>query len=129
MAGVRVEGVDALTESFDRIVGEIPKTLQGVVKRGAQNIKTDWRRRWSGIKHAPRLPYSITYDTHVSGSRVWAEIGPVDGPEKQGFLGRIIEYGGIHSGPIPGGIPAADAEAPRFERAVADAVAELVSKV
>ena len=129
MAGVRVEGVDALTESFDRIAGEIPKTLQGVVKKGAQNIKEDWRRRQSGIKHAPRYTSSITYDTHVNKSRVWAEIGPVDGPEKQGFLGRVYEYGTPKSAPIPGGIPAADAEAPRFERAVADAVAELVSKV
>ena len=129
MADVRVEGVDGLAASFDRIAAEIPKTLQGVVKKGAQNIKDDWRRRWSHIAHAPRLRRAVTYDVHVNKSRIWAEIGPVEGPELQGFLGPIIEYGGIHNAPIPGGVPASDAEAPRFERAIADAVDGLVSRL
>ena len=29
-------------------------------------------------------------------------------------------HGGIHSGPNPGGLPAIDAEEPRFERAMGD---------
>jgi hypothetical protein len=46
-----------------------------------------------------------------------SEIGPVDGPALQGFLGAIIEFGGIHSGPIPGLLPSLAEEEPRFAAA------------
>jgi hypothetical protein len=85
-----------------------------VVSKGAVNIKTDWRAAWKGIKHAPRLPLSISYDITESDSEIVAEIGPVEGPQLQGFLGPIIEFGGIHNAPIPGGLPALQAEEPRF---------------
>ena len=88
-----------------------------VVSKGALNIKSEWRRRWRGIAHAPRLPLSISYDITDAADMISAEIGPVDGPALQGFLGAIIEFGGIHSGPIPGGLPSLELEAPRFESA------------
>lgn len=98
-----------------------------VVSKGALNIKTDWRDRWSGIAHAPMLPYTVTYDIHRGVGEVSAEVGPDKdlvvggGPIRQpGRLGNIIEFGTVKNAPIPGGAPALDNEEPRFTRAAAD---------
>lgn len=127
-ASVRVTGIDELTASFDRIQAEIPKTLQGVVKKGAQNIKDDARKRAEGMRHAPAYPRSIGYDVITRANSVRAEIGP-DKLKRQGALGNLIEYGSVNNAPRPHLQPALDAEAPRFERATADAVQELVDRV
>lgn len=105
-----------------------PVEVRQVLFRGALNIKKDWQRRWSGIAHAPHIPRSIDYDIEGSPLAPEAQIGPNRelGPEAQGFLGAILEYGGIHNGPVPGGLPALDQELPRFERALADLSVELL---
>lgn len=95
-------------------VAEVAK----VVSKGALNIKRDWRKRATGIAHAPRYPRSINYD--LSGFT--AEIGPEDSPENQGFLGPILEFGGAHNGPRNDGGQALEAEAPRFEKALHDLI-------
>ena len=114
---VSIQGEKELIAEFDAAIKELPDGAKKVVSKGALNVKSDWRRRWHGIAHAPRLPLSISYDITESATEISAEIGPVDGPALQGFLGAIIEFGGIHSGPIPGGLPSLELEAPRFESA------------
>lgn len=100
--------------------------LRGIIQKGALNIKNDARRFATGLRHAPAYPSSITYDTYYTPGGVRAEIGPdrALGPAKQGFLGAILEYGGIHSGPNAHMGPALDREGPRFEQAIADAAEE-----
>jgi hypothetical protein len=92
-----------------------------LVSKGALNMKRDWRRTWSDIAHAPFVSLAISYDV-TGGTRaggwVEAEIGPEDNADRQGFLGRIFELGGLHSPPMPGGLPALEAEAPRTEAAL-----------
>ena len=90
------------------------KDAVAVVKRGAQNIKTDWRAASQGIKHAPRYPRSIGYDVIERTNNVEAVIGPDDSPGNQGFLGPILEFGGAHNAPRNDGGMALDAEEPRF---------------
>lgn len=87
---------------------------KAVVKRGATNIKNDWRARAKGIAHAPRYPRSIGYDVTERKFNVEAEIGPADGPENQGFLGPILEFGGAHNHPMNHGGESLDAEEPKF---------------
>ena len=111
---VSIRGEKELIAEFDAAIRDLPPNARKVVARGAFNVKREWRRRWQGIAHAPRLPYSITYDTTESAGEISAEIGPVDGPALQGFLGAIIEFGGIHNAPNPGGLPALELEEPRF---------------
>jgi hypothetical protein len=110
-----------------RILAEAPdiaiREVRAVVKRGAQNIKTDAQRRISGLAHAPAYPRAISYDTHDGMSKAWAEIGP-DKNKRQGALGNILEYGTVKNPPIPHMAPAAAAERPRFEKALEDAAAK-----
>lgn len=110
-----VELLGDLAKAQTRSVG----AFAAVVNKGAVNVKKDWRQRWSGIAHAPALPAAVTYDITYGLGRIEAEIGP-DKDLRQGPLGNIIEFGTVNNAPIPGGLPALAAEAPRFERALGD---------
>lgn len=110
-----VELLGDLARAQTRSVAE----FAAVVNKGAVNVKREWRQRWSGIGHAPALPAAVTYDVSYGLGRIEAEIGP-DKDRRQGALGNVIEFGTVNNAPIPGGLPALDAEAPRFERALGD---------
>lgn len=99
------------------VAGAAPAESRQAVAKGALNIKSDARRRVSGNPHLPRYPASITYDSHETPTGGWAEIGP-DKERPQGALGNVLEYGGTRSAPLPHMRPAAEAELPRFERAM-----------
>ena len=117
-----VTGLTELQAALAHAEADVGKETRQVVSRGALQVKKEWQQRWSRIAHAPHIPRSINYDLTTTGDGTSADIGPdrALGPELQGFLGSILEYGGIHSGPNPGGLPAIDAEEPRFERAMGD---------
>jgi hypothetical protein len=107
--------VDALNRASRVALPDVTR----VVAVGARNIQQDWRRRWSGFRHAPALPAAITYDVFNSLRGPAADIGP-DKNRRQGALGNLLEYGSIKNAPIPGGAPAAQAEEPRFAKALED---------
>jgi hypothetical protein len=118
-------GLDGLAADLAREAAVDPDEARKVVQKGLLNIKTDWRKRWSGIAHAPMIPYTINYDSYVKGSVVGGEVGPDDaktvggGPHRTpGNLAVFLEFGGPRNAPIPGGAPALEAERPRFERAM-----------
>lgn len=122
MDQVRVTGIDDLNRlaaELDTAAGVAPEEARKVVAHGAFNIKKDWRQAWTGLAHAPALPYAISYDVRQVGGRVAAEIGP-DKDKRQGALGNLIEYGSVNNAPRPGGLPALEREAPRFEKAMED---------
>lgn len=121
---VTVTGLRELVRDLEAVDNKLPAGVKAVVSKGALNIKNDWKRRWSGIGHAPALPAAVTYDTKESRDSVSAQIGPDKG-RRQGALGNIIEFGTSNNAPIPGGLPALAAEQPKFEKALED-VAEKV---
>lgn len=108
--------------TLDEAVERAPDEVRRVAQKAALNIKTDWRIRWSGHPHYPALPSAITYDTTVSDAGVEAEIGP-DKSRPQGPLGNLIEFGSRNNAPLPGGLPALQAEEPRTAAAI-EALAE-----
>lgn len=116
-------GVEVLAADFGRAADIALTGVRKVVQKGALNIKTDARRRVTGLAHAPAYPYSITYDTEIKRNRVEAEIGP-DKDKRQGALGNLLEYGSVKNPPIPHMAPAAQAELPRFEKALEDLAAK-----
>lgn len=116
---ITVTGLRELVRDLEAVDGKLPAGVKAVVSRGALNVKNDWKRRWSGIGHAPALPRAISYDTKASATVVEAEIGP-DKERRQGALGNLIEFGSTNNAPIPGGLPALAAEAPKFEKALED---------
>ena len=121
---VSIQGEKELIAEFDAAIKELPDGAKKVVSKGSLNIKSATRRRWQGIAHAPRLPLSVSYDITESAGYISSEIGPVDGPALQGFLGAIIEFGGIYSGPNPGLLPSLAEEEPRFAAACDELLAK-----
>lgn len=106
-----------MLDAINRASRVVPAECAAVVAKGALNIKKDAARRVTGLAHAPRYPRSITYDTYVSLTGPAAVIGP-DKAKPQGALGNILEFGTTKNAPIPHLAPAAEAEQPRFEKAV-----------
>lgn len=118
-AGVDSSQLRQLAADFDRAADVAPAEARKVVAKGALNIKTDARRRRAGSTWFPRLPAAITYESHITPSGGYADVGPEHG-RPQGNLGHIPEYGSLRTAPEPYMAPAADAELPRFERTMAD---------
>ncbi len=107
-----------LIVALDQAAAQAPDEVRRIAQKGALNIKTDWRTRWSGHPRYRLLGYAVTYDTTMSPASIDAEIGPDKG-RPQGALGNIIEFGTRNNAPTPGGLPALQAEAPRTEVALA----------
>lgn len=90
-------------------------------------MKEDWRSvfPWSGSKHLPSLGAHLAYETHSTGSGVWAEVGVNKGG--QGNLGAIIEFGSVNNAPHPGGPGALAKAAPVLEAELAALAESLVA--
>lgn len=101
--------------------------VQVVVAKGSLNIKNGWRQRWSGLSHLRQVPSTISYDTEVKRDTVVGDIGPDKDREGQAPYAVLLEYGSIHNPPMPGGAPALEEEAPRFEAALAALGEKLVT--
>lgn len=125
---VRADGLRQVEAMLDSAHDDAVPEGKKVVGKGSNNIKKDWRQRWSGLDHAGGLPHTINYDVKVKGTVIDGEIGPDLAKGGQAPLGGFLEleYGTRWSAPQPAGAPALDAEAPRFERAVADLGAKLL---
>lgn len=103
---------------IDRAEGDLSK----VVERGAVNIKRDSLsilRSYSSGNYLKHYPRSMSYDMV---GKLAAEIGP-DSSKPQGGMGSGIEFGSVHTAPMPHLFPALDMEEPRFGKNVAGIVA------
>lgn len=111
--------------TLGKAVSAGPDEAAKVVAKGALNIKNDARRRIGRPAHAPAYASAITYDTYRWFTGPAADIGPDKG-RRQGALGNVLEFGTVNNAPIPHMIPAAEAESPRFEKAMGDLAARLL---
>lgn len=123
MSGVRFDMSDVrrLERHLARVVPRARRDARAVVRRGAVNIKRDWRAnaRSTAPKHARLYPGSIGFDFGAYGPDLFmAIIGPDKGGP-QGALGNLLEYGSVHNPPHRDGGRALDAEEPRFEAQMA----------
>jgi hypothetical protein len=114
--------VDSLAAQLRRAGSEaLTREVEAVVKRGAVNVKKDWRAnaKETAGSAARVYPYSITFDgpTRLPGHRIEAEIGPDKG-KRQGALGNLLEYGSVNNPPHNDGKRAADKEQDKFAEAV-----------
>jgi hypothetical protein len=111
--------VTALADAITKASAPALADTEAVVFKGAMNIKRDAARRISGHPRFRRVPSSIDFDMYHSLKGPAAEIGP-NHAKPQGNIAHIAEYGGLHSAPIPFMRPAADAEEPKFVKALED---------
>lgn len=129
MAGIDIDAsdVERLVTGLTNVPARMLPEARAVVAKGAVNIKKDWAGRWSGLAHAPSVGRAVTYDLVNLLTAVEAEIGP-DKERRQGALGNLIEFGSVNNGPIPGGLPALQAEEPRFLAAIEQLAADVLER-
>ena len=127
--GTRKVGLAAWIRDLETLEDRAAEALPKVVRRGAVNVKEEWRTLWEAVKkpptHIPHLVRGIGYDTVSKPPRWSAEIG-VARSNSQSPIAHLLEYGSIHNPPYPGGKAALDAEEPRFVKAVGDAAEGLL---
>lgn len=121
----KVTGDREVLAMLTRAHGKALDETEAVVKKGCLNIKNDWAQRWSGLAHAPAVGASINFDVFYTLTAVNGEVG-ADKGKRQGALANLIEFGSVNNGPIPGGLPALQAEQPRFEKALEDLALRLL---
>jgi hypothetical protein len=129
--GFEMTGATELIAVLTVAADEVMPAVENVVGKGCLNIKrqaADIIRAVSHLGYLPHYPRSISYDVTRGGDLVTGEVGP-DAAKLQGGLARILEYGTVNNAPIPHMSPALDAEAPRFERALADVAVDLLEGV
>lgn len=125
MTDFEVSGLNELVADLRDAPGKAQRKVDAVVKKGASNMVKDWRQRASGLRHAPAYPRSITFESDWEGSSYVAEVGP-DRALTQGPLGDLIERGSSNNPPHGNDVAVAEAEAPRFEKAISDLGGELL---
>lgn len=129
---IRVTGLREVIVEFGAAESRALPEVTGVVSKGALNVKKDWQKAWKaarsggrGRTHIPALYAAVNYDVYTVPGAVRAEIGP-DLGRRQGWLGHELEFGSPTNAPHPGGQPALDAEAPRFEAAMVELTRKLL---
>lgn len=121
---IDVTEVRALEHDMRQVDSRLTRHLIPVVEKGAINVRDDMRQAAAGSRYFHLLP--LTYDMNYPAGAIEAEVGPVKGGAAS--LANIAYFGGAHGGgrTIEDPQAAADREAPRFERALADVAADLV---
>lgn len=122
--GWKEVGRDMHTAS-ERVVEDGKK----IVGQGCNNIKKQARQIIeANTPHGYLVHYKrdFSYEVTAHAGDIIGEVGP-DANKLQGGLARIIEYGTIHSAPIPHLSPSLDDEAPRFARYAADLANDLIN--
>ena len=117
--------VRELAADFTRVPGELSRHAIPVLSKGALNIKNQMRESFeasgnAGFRYVGR---TVTYDLTTEGNELSAEIGP-DKPS--GALANVAIFGTPRGGgTVADPREALEAEAPRFEKALADLAEEL----
>ena len=116
-------GLAQLSRELRAVANLAPEEVAKIVKKGAQNIKTDWARRMRMREkhgHIPHLPKSIGYDVAKTKYGARATIGP-NKQASQGPLAHLLEFGSVNNAPHNDGGAALMAEAPNFYREISKA--------
>lgn len=91
-----------LSKNLGKVAGSAVKDVDAVIKRGAQNVKTEmvysvyWSRHFNSKKRRG-LAESISYDSHYLPGKVRYVIGP-DKNKPGGALGNIAYFGTSRGG-------------------------------
>lgn len=115
---IDVSEVTGFVDSVGRITASATREVDAVVKKGAQNVKTEMVADASASPHFKGMAGSISYDQLGPGSY---EVGPDKG-RRGGALGNIYYFGTSRGGGSGDIDKPVQSETPRFERALTDLV-------
>lgn len=109
---ITVTGLTEVVAQLDTATSRMLPEVSAVLGKAGLNIKRGAQRRWAGLRHAPALPASVSYDVIPGFGGVSVEVGP-DKSRRQGPLGNLLEFGSVNNPPHPALAPELDLEAAR----------------
>ena len=86
-----------LATNLGHVAGSAVKDVDEVLKKGAQNIKTEMQADASGSRHFKAMAGSISYDSRYLPGRVRYVVGPDKG-RRGGALGNVYYFGTSRGG-------------------------------
>lgn len=92
-----LEEVRKLAANLGRIAGSALDDVDGVLKKGAQNMKSEMQADASGSEHFKGMAGSISYDSEYLPGRARYVVGP-DKSRRGGALGNIYYFGTSRGG-------------------------------
>lgn len=87
----------ALANDLGKIAGSAVKDVDAVLKKGAQNVKTEMAADAAGSKHFKGMAGSISYESHYGLGTARYVVGP-DKARRGGSLGNIYYFGTSRGG-------------------------------
>jgi hypothetical protein len=87
----------ALANDLGKIAGHAVKDVDGVLKKGAQNVKTEMVTDATASEHFKGMAGAISYDSRYSIGTPRYEVGP-DKDRGGGALGNIAYFGTSRGG-------------------------------
>lgn len=113
-----------LAVDLEQAAKDHPDEVRRVFQRGAFEIKKQLQTEAQGVRHAPKLPSDISYETKISRDGIDAEIGPTTGDV--GSL-ALLYFGNSKTGPVlKDPAYALEREAAVIEKQVAKIVGDLL---
>lgn len=119
-----VTEIRQLEHDLGKIPGRMVPPMIAAVTKSSNSVRDAMRAEARGHAHFPHFPSSITAEVKVRVGQIEGEIGPDKGLT-QGALGNILYFGTSKNGPVLNINAGIDAEAPAFEKAVAEAAGKL----
>lgn len=92
-----LEEVRRLAQNLGRIAGSALEDVDGVLKKGVNNIKSEMVADVSGSAHFKGMAGAITYESHYLPGRARWVVGP-DKSRRGGALGNIYYFGTSRGG-------------------------------
>jgi hypothetical protein len=108
-----------LATNLGHVAGDALKDVDDVLKKGAQNIKTEMQADVSRSQHFKGMAGSVSYDSHYLPGRARYVIGP-DKSRRGGSLGNIYYFGTSRGGGSGDIDKPLRSEEPKTLRALAD---------
>jgi HK97 gp10 family phage protein len=127
----RVEGIDALLRTFQRLTNSVPEAVQQqALEEGAEIIAREARRlvpvgsgnlRDSIVVSGRALGGAFKMDNSIEGGGVTVYVGPrTGGGGPDGFYGHMVEFGTINMAAHPFMRPAIDNTRAEVQRRIGD---------
>lgn len=122
---IDVSQVIGFVDSVGRVTASAAREVDAVVKRGAQNVKTEMVADVSSSRHFKGMAGSISYDQLGPGKY---EVGP-DKARRGGALGNIYYFGTSRGGGSGDIDKPVNSETPRFEQALTTLINDFGSRL
>lgn len=115
-----------LARDFTQISARAIPAARTAMQAGGKAFETAWRNDAHALhdSHAKFYPDSIDSELTFSVSSINVDVGP-NTAKKQGFLGKILEFGGERSPAYMTGLKALDRSEAAIEKAVTNSVDSL----